>query len=124
MNGIPYLQIQKNSSYLRTKTISGLFPFSAATLLRNQRVFMKGALLYKLRPLFFIVIVIFSSCSDKDKSLKYKPGGIVYLKPDSTKAVIQEVDPGCVGDDYMVIKGHESGFGVSNIEYIKEEMIY
>ncbi len=103
----------------------GSFPSSSGASDRNQRVFQKGALLNKLRPLFFVLIVIFLSGCEFNNTVaiyKYDVGDIVYLKPDSTKGVISEI--GGAQDDYTVIIGYDSGAFANNLEYVKEEMIY
>jgi|CXWL01.1.fsa_nt_gi hypothetical protein len=68
---------------------------------------------------FLIAILI--SCNGREY-YKYKKGDIVYLKPDSTKGVISEVNNS--NDDYKVVTGYESGFFTNNIQYVSQEEIY
>jgi hypothetical protein len=47
-----------------------------------------------------LVAVIFCGCSQKLDSPKYKVGDIVYMKPDSTKAII--IDDDVMGGEYEI----------------------
>ena len=123
MNRERYLQ---NETNLRHQDKAGsLLPFSAGTtLIRNQRVFQIKAQLKMLRLIFFIFLtVLLVGCRDRSH-LKYKSGDIVYLKPDSTKAVIGNPQDCGSESDYQVILGYEAGFFANNVDYITEDRIY
>lgn len=69
-----------------------------------------------------IFCAILFGCGGSDKSLKYKVGDVVYLKPDSTVGAIVEVE--AAGDDYKITLGYNEGFFANNIVYVNEEVIY
>lgn len=76
----------------------------------------------KIKIILFAIIATLYSCREVG-TLKYKVGDIVYLKPDSTKAVVSEV-PGNLNDHYIVQTGYGSGFFANNIHHVDEAQIY
>lgn len=82
----------------------------------------KTSITYKLGISFYAIIitVIFYGCSQKLDNPKYKVGDIVYMKPDSTKAII--IDDDVIGGKYEIQYS-----AVENIwirQYCKEYEIY
>lgn len=123
MNRERYLQDETN---LRHQDKAGsLLPFSAGTtLIRNQRVFQIKAQLKMLRLIFLLLFSLFiMGCRDRSH-LKYKAGDIVYLKPDSTRAVIAKLDNCGSSADYEIILGYKDGFFANNVDCITEDRIY
>lgn len=62
----------------------------------------KTSITYKIGISFYamLVAVIFCGCSQKLDNPKYKVGDIVYIKPDSTKAII--IDDDVMGGEYEI----------------------
>lgn len=114
-----YLQ---NETTLRHQDKAGsLLPFSpGTTLTRNQRISPIKAQLKMLRLIFFLLILLIFSCNIKQDA-KHRKGDIVYLKPDSTKAVI--VDINSYGALYELYIPTSFWFRDTRI-YCEEEQIY
>ena len=67
--------------------------------------------------IIFLIAVNIASC-DHSGSKKYKPGDVVYMKPDSTKATI--LDNNVIAGEYEISYGRSGFFR----EFCNESDIY
>ena len=78
-----------------------------------------------IRILLLILILFTSSCIKRTKvELEYSKGDVVYLKPDSTKALIIATDPyscGCENDQEYKIRSGDLVTWISKEEIYSEE---
>lgn len=75
----------------------------------------------KTKIILFVLAITLYSC--EAPICKYRVGDIVYLKPDSTKAVIIAT-PDRIADCYTVTTGYKAGMFANNIQSVYEEQIY
>ena len=71
--------------------------------------------------LLFVSMILFGCVEQKTNTLKYKEGDVVYLKPDSTRAVVELAYP--TGQWYNV--SYKTEFGkIEELTMVKTTSIY
>jgi hypothetical protein len=79
-----------------------------------------------MKKLIYLLPLLLVACNDKipqkQYQLKYKQGDVVYLKPDSTKVVIDRIELGVNDADYVGHFNNKNGNHV--VFWFQEYEIY